>query len=67
MSLNEKMPVPQLSDLDPADEKAILRFRLQVALFRELGVKAYTDHSGRKVELFETGSRGFPSPVETSE
>jgi hypothetical protein len=52
MSLNENMPVPQLSDLDPADAKAIERFRLQVQMFRELGVKSYTDHSGRKVELF---------------
>jgi hypothetical protein len=52
MALNEQMPVPQLSDIDPADERAVQRFRAQVALFRELGVKSYTDHSGRKVELF---------------
>ena len=52
MSLHDAMPVPQLGEIDPADEKAVTRFRAQVALLRELGIKSYTDHAGRKVELF---------------
>ncbi len=43
--------VPQIGDLRDVDQ--IDRFRRQVAILRELGVKEYTDTAGRKIVLFE--------------
>ena len=65
MSLNDAMPVPQLSDIDPSDAKAVARFTAQVRLLRSLGIKEYTDHAGRKVVLFEKPQSGWPEGDET--
>ena len=47
----DEIEVPQLVDL--RDGGQIARFKRQVKLLRELGVKEYTDVSGRKIVLFE--------------